>query len=225
MVYDSHIEDMQIKAAGYYTGARGEMIQYIPREARRILDVGCGEGLFSRQLKRAGATEVWGIELEAAAAEQAALHLDRVLSGDIAQLLHQLPDSYFDCIVFNDVLEHLADPFYVLRAVKAKLQPDGVIVSCIPNVRYILNLRDLLARKQWKYTDGGILDKTHLRFFTKKSLIETFHTLGYDILKMEGLRPIKTWKFTLLNLICCGNLSDTRFIQFASVIRPRRTVP
>ena len=223
MAYDSHIEDMQIKAAGYYTASRPEMMKYIPREARRILDAGCGEGLFGRQLKGAGAAEVWGIELDRVAAERAALHLDRVLTGDVARLLSQLPDGYFDCIVFNDVLEHMADPYHVLQAVKEKLQPDGVIVSCIPNVRYILNLRDLLAKKEWRYADGGILDKTHLRFFTEKSLIETFNTLGYDILKMEGLRPLRAWKFTLLNAVFCGQLSDTQYLQFASVIRPRRT--
>jgi 2-polyprenyl-3-methyl-5-hydroxy-6-metoxy-1,4-benzoquinol methylase len=225
MEYDSHLGNMRIKANGYYTESRPEMMKYIPREAQQILDVGCSEGLFGRQLKRAGAAEVWGIELDAASAERAALYLDRVLNGDIAQLVSGLPDSYFDCIVFNDVLEHMTDPYYVLQSVRDKLQPSGVIVSCIPNVRYILNLRDLLVKKDWKYADGGILDKTHLRFFTEKSLIETFHMLQYEILTLEGIRPIRTWKFTLLNAVFCGKLSDTRYLQFASVVRPRRTVP
>ena len=83
---------------------------------------------------------------------------------------HLLPDNNFDVVIFNDVLEHFENPWAVLENVKTKLNASGVVVASIPNVAYITNLVELILKKDWRYKpEGGILDKTHLRFFTKKS--------------------------------------------------------
>jgi SAM-dependent methyltransferase len=164
--------------------------------------------------------EVWGIEIDKQAGSIAQTRIDKVLIGDLSVIIEELPDGYFDCIVFNDVLEHLVDPFNILLNIKKKLSSDGLIVSSIPNVRYFYNLRDLLIKKQWRYEDAGILDKTHLRFFTFRSMLDMYKSLGYDVKIIEGINPITLWKFNLLNCFSFGYLADTRYSQFACVAKP-----
>lgn len=162
------------------------MLEFIPKTSKRILDVGCSEGKFGLQLKEMLDAEVWGVEMAQAAAEAARKRLDRVLVGDIMQQLGQLPDRYFDCIIFNDVIEHLVDPYQVLLAMKQKLSSRGVIVSSMPNVRFFRNLFNLVIRGDWRYEDSGTLDKTHLRFFTKKSIGPMFESVGYRVIALTG---------------------------------------
>lgn len=206
----------------YYTQARPEMLQYIPKGSGRILDVGCGAGIFAGRLKEKLKAEVWGVEIDSKAAALAQDRIDKILIGDICKLHDELPKGYFDCIVFNDVLEHLVDPFSVLAKIKDKLGSNGVVVSSIPNIRFLRVLKDLLIKKQWRYAECGILDKSHLRFFTQQSIIDMFSSLGYEILKIEGLSPRKTsWGFNLLSLLTLGNLSDTRYPKFACIVKPK----
>ena len=188
---------------GYYAKARTEMLAFIPADAKKVLDVGCAEGVFS--------------SLAAACAQK---HLDTVLVGDITALMEKLPDAYFDCIVCNDVLEHLVDPYTAVSALKGKLSAMGVLVFSLPNVRHLGNLKNLLIHRDWRYEDEGILDKTHLRFFTEKSIRRLFADAGYTLVTIRGLRPVRSWKFILLNLITLGSLSDARYLQFAGVAKP-----
>ncbi len=212
---------MSVKPDGYHTQCRPEMMKYIPENARTILDVGCGEGLFGYQLKQRMNSEIWGIEIDEKAGNVAKTKIDKVFVGDLSGIIDTLPDNYFDCIVFNDVLEHLADPFSTLVNIKSKIREGGVIVSSIPNIRYFFTLWNLVINKQWRYEDAGILDKTHLRFFTRKSIIEMFGTLGYEIVKIEGVNQIKSWKVKLINRLSFGFLSDTMFTQYACIVKPR----
>jgi 2-polyprenyl-3-methyl-5-hydroxy-6-metoxy-1,4-benzoquinol methylase len=99
--------DMETKPDGYYAGQRKDMLGNIPRDIRRMLEVGCAEGVFSSQLKAQIGMETWGIEMNPAAAARAEARLDRVIAGKAEEVLDQLPDAYFDCIVCNDVLEHI----------------------------------------------------------------------------------------------------------------------
>lgn len=145
--------------------------------------------------------------------------LDKVLVGNVVDVIGDITDNYFDCIIFNDVLEHLADPYNVLSEMKKKLSMGGAIVASIPNVRYFHNLRKLIFNKQWRYKDQGILDKTHLRFFTKKSIIDMFESLGFTIETIEGINPITGWKFNILDWLTFGFLEDTRYLEFACVAR------
>ncbi|NQT50312.1 class I SAM-dependent methyltransferase [Candidatus Kuenenbacteria bacterium] len=216
------LDNLSTKPEEYFTQTRPEMLDFIPKSAKKILDVGCGSGLFSEQLKKNWDPEIWGVELDKDAAELAKDKIDKVLVGDIFQLLDDLPGKYFDCIIFNDLLEHLADPYRLLLKMKEKLTTNGIIVCSLPNVRYFPTLMDLLIKKQWKYEDAGILDKTHLRFFTQKSIIDMFNLLDYKIIKMEGINAITSWKFALLNILSLGYLTDTKYLQFASVVKPNK---
>ena len=221
MGYQQTLDDLQVKPDDYFIKTRPETLEFIPQSAERILEVGCATGLFGAQLKRRSDIEVWGIEYDTESAEKAREKLDMVLAGDILQLSDHLPDSYFDCVVFNDVLEHLVDPFTVLQKVKGKLVKKGLVVCSIPNIRFFYTLKNFVFNKQWKYEDAGIMDKTHLRFFTENSIVDMFDSLGYTIVELKGINGIRSWKFSLFNALSMGYLSDTRFLQFACVATPK----
>lgn len=209
------------KNNNYYSYKRPEMLNFIPGNPKKILDVGCGEGSFSISMKKKFNAEVCGVEINPEVAKVAQKNIDKVLVGDILKVIDDIPNSYFDCIVFNDVLEHMIDPYAVLTKIKVKLAPEGVIVCSIPNVRHISVLKKLLINGDWKYEDCGILDKTHLRFFTKKSIINMFNSLNYQIIKIEGINPTKWWKFLPINILTLGQMRDARFVQFACLVKPK----
>lgn len=211
--------DFMAKPGAYYSGIRAEMLHYVPEKATCILEVGCGEGNFGASLKKEGVT-VWGVEYSAEEAAVAGAKLDRVLSGDILMNMDQLPENYFDVIVCNDVLEHLTDPYTVLEKFKDKLKPDGVVISSIPNIRFFRTLFDFVVRKNWDYTDNGIMDKTHYRFFTVNSIRKMYETLGYKVLRHEGINATKSIKPLLWNLLSFGMFWDIKYLQFATVATP-----
>lgn len=203
----------------YFGGDRPEMAEYIPSNAKRILDVGCGYGKFGALLQARG-SEMWGVELDMNAAAEASKLLYRVINGDIARDL-ELPEHYFDCVVFNDVLEHVADPWEVLDRVRRYLVNDtGIVVASIPNIGQIYNIYELLLKRDWQYRDQGILDRTHLRFFTRKSIVRLFKECGYHLIAIEGIDPYKNIFFELLNLICLRFIDDMKFLRFACVAKP-----
>lgn len=193
------------------------MLAFVPSSARRILDVGCGTGLFASRLKKKLSAEVWGIELEPEAAALASPRLDRVLAGDVLNLFGKLPKGAFDCIVLNDILEHLVEPEALLVGLRSKLAADGRLVASIPNVRYFPNLWELVIRGRWEYSDEGILDRTHLRFFTRRSMVKLFERCGYRLQSMTGIHATCSWKFRLVNILTLGRWWDMKYLQFACV--------
>lgn len=205
----------------YYSSERLEMIKYIPQDIKTILDIGCATGVFAALLRNKYNAEVWGVEINPSVANEAKGRINQVIVGDILENMSMIPNDYFDCITFNDVLEHMVSPEIVLAEIKNKLTSKGVLVCSIPNIRYIGALKKLLINKQWKYEDEGILDRTHLRFFTKKSIIEMFDRLNYEILKIEGINPTKQRIFLAINILTFGFFTDTKFTQFACVVRPK----
>jgi methionine biosynthesis protein MetW len=208
------------KPSVYYQRHRREIEPFIPTDVRRVLDVGCGQGFFGEMLKSTREIEVWGVELDAVSAKEASRRLDRVLTGDVEQNLNSLSDGYFDCITFNDVLEHLVDPWNILRLIKSKLRPGGVVVSSIPNIRYFYALREVLVDRQWPYRGYGIFDKTHLRFFTYKSMIDLFNASGFDVVKIHGINGFDSWKFSMLSKLFLNKISDMRYEQFVVIASP-----
>lgn len=200
----------------YYENPRSEMLPFVPKDAVTVLDIGCGAGGFAGQLKaRNGSLEVWGIELDATAAARAGETVDRVLVGDALEVVAGLPADHFDCVVMNDVLEHLPDPAALLHGLRAALKPGAALVASIPNVRYFFNVADLAVHGRWDYTDEGILDRTHLRFFTRSSMVRLFEEAGYVVETVEGINPTGSAKFKIVNLLTFGRWSDMRYLQFA----------
>ncbi|HNX88775.1 MAG TPA: class I SAM-dependent methyltransferase [Paludibacteraceae bacterium] len=213
---------IQIKTGiGYYQNQRKEMLEFIPENAKFILEVGCGEGVFSSMMSRED-REIWGIEINPQSAELARKKCKQVFVGDFNEIYGQLPRNYFDCIVFNDVLEHMYAPWDVLRNVKNLLTPQGVVVSSIPNFRYISNLiTEILFQGEFRYRpEGGILDDTHIRFFTSKSILRMYQEQGYKVLKHQGINSCKSPKEKLFIRLFLGKLNDIRYKQFATVAKP-----
>jgi 2-polyprenyl-3-methyl-5-hydroxy-6-metoxy-1,4-benzoquinol methylase len=152
----------------YYSLLRPEIIAMIPQKCSSVLDIGCGTGALGKHLKEKWVAEVCGIELSHTAALEAMRVLDRVIEGDVERIKFPFPPEYFDCIICADVLEHLIDPWAVTLKLYTLLKPGGCIVASIPNVGFHRVVRSLIGGS-WRYTDSGVLDKTHLRFFTWQS--------------------------------------------------------
>lgn len=217
------VSDTSGQPAMYYQQTREEMLKYIPQNVRKTLDLGCAQGDFSELIKRKFDAECWGVEMDPAVARIAEAKLDRVITADVNLCLDDVPDNYFDCIICNDILEHLADPYTLLLNLKQKLTGEGVLVASFPNIRYCRILFDLVIHGNWDYKDSGILDRTHLRFFTYKSLVKMFPSLGYELLTIEGKEPepsIMSRLVKLLNLLFLNKFKDTICHHFACVARP-----
>jgi len=212
---------VQNNKSAYLHRQRPEMLKYIPEDAVRILEVGCNDGAFCSTLKRVD-REIWGVEMNEVAAKRALTICTSVLVGDFDAVFDQLPEKYFDCVIFNDVLEHMYAPWDTIQKVKSLLSTNGVFVSSIPNFRYIANLvTEILFEGEFKYRpEGGILDDTHIRFFTQKSMCRMFREQGYEILVNEGINPCKSWKEKLFINLSFGLLKDARYKQFATVAKP-----
>ncbi len=151
-----------------------------PGEGRRLLDVGAADGLLSRHLTAAG-WRVTGIEGDPELARAGASHCERMV---VADLDREVPDpgEEFALIVYGDVLEHLREPLAVLRALNRRLAPNGRVIVSVPNVAHLWIRVSLLAGR-FEYADRGILDRTHLRFFTRRSL--------RALLAEAGLHPVR----------------------------------
>ncbi len=206
----------------YGHSARQEMQRFIPGTAKCLLEIGCNTGGFGAALKATRNIEIWGIEPDPDAAAEAALLLDRVIASPFTDDI-DVPDAYFDAVVFNDVLEHMIDPWAGLRLAARKLAPEGVVIASIPNLRHVDNLEHILLDADFQYESHGIRDCTHLRFFTLKSARRMFEDVGFEILREVGInaswwnRPV--WQRVAFR-IWREKLDDTKFQQFAFIARP-----
>lgn len=205
------------KPSHYYNKIRYEMLKYLPKNAKTILEIGCGNGSFISEIKKTIDGEFWGIELMPDEAEEAKIVMDKIFVGLCEDFIDDLPDNYFDAIYFNDVLEHLFDPKTVLIRLKKKLSSKGIIISSIPNIRYHSALKMLCIQKDWKYEGFGVMDFTHIRFFTKKSIRRLYEEAGYNVLTNEGINRTKSIKPYLYNIPFLFTQMDIFHLQYATV--------
>lgn len=145
---------------------------------KRVLDLGCATGYLARSLVERGNT-VSGVEVDPAAAEKARPDLEQLVVGDLTvlDLAAELGEGRFDVVVIGDVLEHLVDPLPILRQVRPLLAPGGYVVISIPNIAHA-SVRLALLAGRFDYTPTGLLDTTHLRFFTRDSVSTLLHDAG-----------------------------------------------
>lgn len=204
----------------YYEQPRWELQAFIPSAHRRVLEVGCASGQFSALLGRDA--EVWGVEMHEPAAAIARTKLFRVHVGSFDAVAPQLPDAYFDLVVCNDVIEHMADDEGFLRRVQSKMAPGAHLMGSIPNMRHWRDLKKLIFRRQWEYADSGVLDRTHLRFYTVDSFRRTLERCGYKVERLEGInRTTGRGTVLALKLLGLGAFTDTAYMQYAFVACPR----
>jgi len=186
---------------------RAEISVFLPDTYKKVLEVGCGFGGFKKNLKIEA--EIFGVEPNESAAIRARSNGYKVLQGTFESVLADLTGHRFDLIICNDVIEHMPDHDKFLQEIKKYIEPGGCLIGSVPNVRYFENLYSLLILKDWKYANVGILDRTHLRFFTKKSLLRTFRDNGYKVDKLDGIN----------NVFTTPARSVGQLIRFARIVR------
>lgn len=187
-----------------------EVVRLMPQGLATALDVGCSNGGLGYFLKsRMNFREVIGIEYAEASAQKAAQYLDAVYVGDACAI--ELPEKYvnhFDVIIYADVLEHLYDPWAVVSKFKQYLHKDGFVLASIPNLKNLFIILNLLSGR-FDYTDLGLLDSTHIRFFTSTTALEMFTNAGFEMITFfRSLREGK-WHADLNS----GNTIDPGIIQ------------
>jgi 2-polyprenyl-3-methyl-5-hydroxy-6-metoxy-1,4-benzoquinol methylase len=166
----------------YYQAPRPEVAELVGAPGKRVLEIGCAAGAMGASLLARGASEVVGVERHPAAVKLARTRLTAVYRldlDDFPQLPY--PNGYFDCITFSDVLEHLVEPEALLAHLMRYLAPDGTVVISLPNVRHESVALSLLVGGEWEYQDLGILDRTHLRFFTRNGLMAWLERAGLEL--------------------------------------------
>lgn len=179
-----------LKAARYENSLMGEgrnqVFVDLAAQGRRLLEFGCSTGFLSRHLVERGCA-VTGVEIDAEAAEKARQWCERVLVADLNKpnWADGLARDY-DTILFGDVLEHLVDPEGVLRKASELLAPNGRVIICLPNIAH-WTIRASLLMGKFEYTSTGILDVTHLRFFTPKTARKLIEDAGYQVISTHPI--------------------------------------
>lgn len=192
----------------YYFNVRHDMVGLVPENTQRILEVGCAGGATGRELKDRGIPEIVGIEVIEEIARSARPHYQALYVGDVEVLDLPFEERHFDCILYGDVLEHLKDPWELLKKQSRLLKNDGTIIISIPNIRHYRIIKKLVFKGQWEYTDDGIMDRTHLRFFTLGSVRSMIENAGFEIRAIVK-KPSGTGWLKGLN-----KLSGNRLIEF-----------
>ncbi len=156
------------------------VLDFVPKSARRILDIFCCMGGAGCELKSRQPCEVWGVEVSPELAKIASQHYEHIIVGDIEDnaAWQQLPKGYFDAVIGGEVLEHLIAPERVLKRLHEAVTPDATLVLSVPHFGHASVIRKLL-RGEWDYEPTGILDDRHLRFFGRKNLWQMLLDSGW----------------------------------------------
>ncbi len=174
----------------YYSFKRPELLQLIPRSAKSIIDLGCGTGELGKSLKARQPCHVTGIELNKTAALAAKENLDVCYCDNLNRYNPVTNNRAFDCMIFGDIREHIIYPWQVLQKFTKVLSAGGTVIASIPNIAHP-SIISRLEQGLFRYTSAGILDITHLRFFTKATISQLFYRAG---LKITNLIPFPSEK-------------------------------
>jgi O-antigen biosynthesis protein len=223
--FDAHAgPEKLVPPDDYYRRTRPDILAIVPPGVKRVLDVGCGEGAMAAKVKAMpGVQEVIGIELNPNAALRARDQLDRVIVGDLEVLELDFPDGYFDCIICADVLEHLRDPWAALRKLRRILSDDGVLIACLPNLRNAIPMLKILINR-WEYEEEGIVDQTHLRFFTLHTMKKMFRESGFNV-DVAARNYYRDWKFRTARVITLGAMMPFSVFSYSLYAKKSVSMP
>lgn len=181
-----------VSQLGYYDSVRYDCLPSIPATGGNLLELGGGTGATALELKATGKVDRVGV-VDLLGKDDQRSTLDFCYSGDLNDLAFLSSvcsrEGPFDLVLALDVLEHLVDPWAVVRQVHAALKPNGVFVASIPNVRNFHAVVPLVLFNRWTLADDGILDRTHLRFFVRSTAIGLVTGTG---LTLESIRACPT---------------------------------
>jgi 2-polyprenyl-3-methyl-5-hydroxy-6-metoxy-1,4-benzoquinol methylase len=212
-----------------YDIPRSELVRFVPSGTTRLLDIGCAGGRYGAELAETiPGIDLWGVEPDEECSRQAQAHFGTVIQGTFPESADQLPRGTFEVVTFNDVLEHMVEPASALEAVKPLLRPAGKVIASIPNVRHRSVIWPLLRGGDWKYEKYGLLDRTHLRFFTRKTTRELFEQNGWRIVSCEGINACWHWAdnrerrlVRWLRKLSFNRLDEFFFVQYVITAEPR----
>lgn len=207
------------KQDSYYAHARREVLPLIPADTKHLLDIGCGNGATAALIKKSGLCDTAsGVELMEGPAQDARTVLDQVWQGEVETHLDALPQRYYDVILCLDVLEHLVNPWDVLAKLTRCLTPNGVIIISLPNIQHYSVTVPLLFAGRWRLADSGLMDKTHMRWFTRSAARDMINQAGLVIDQEERqfLLKYKLWqpKNLLKHILKCvvPNLLTVQYV-------------
>ncbi|WP_310564775.1 class I SAM-dependent methyltransferase [Hydrogenophaga sp.] len=172
-----------MKQTPAHDGHNPDLLRMIPQSASRLIEIGCSSGALARAYKELNPTcHYRGVDVDPEYAEIARNYTDECLTLDIEHGDHEFwqKNADRDCWIFGDTLEHLRDPWLVLSRIKSHLPAHGCVVACIPNAQH-WSLQVRLCLGDFRYQDSGLLDRTHLRWFTRQTIIEMFDQAGFKI--------------------------------------------
>ena len=212
----------QDKSKKYFDNKRNDLIGLIPKnENNRILEIGAGTCNTLIEIKKLKlAKEVVGVELmKLTDSQQENSEIDRLIIGDIENIELDLPKDYFDVIICADVLEHLIDPWNTMKKLHKHLKQNGVIIISIPNIREYHILYKIVFLADFRYSDQGILDRTHLRFFCKKNIISLLTSTMFTPISIYSIFNLdKTQrKNRIINKLTFGLIRDILTSQYVVV--------
>ena len=204
--------------AGYYDFVRKEIEPLLPPWSARVLEVGCGNGGTLAWLRESGrAGWLAGVEMSSTAAEKARSRIDLLREGDVNRICSEFAPASFDLILCLDVLEHLVDPWTTLGRLQALLRPEGELIVSLPNIRHHSVLLPLLLSGRWRYEPAGIMDQSHLRFFSRQTALTMVRDAGFEI---RQLHCTYVGRDALKDRLSCGLLRD--FFAFQYLISARK---
>ncbi len=205
------------KTVEYFSRARTEIEPLLPKESGlplRALEIGCSEGHTLEWLKKTGYCN-WTAGVEPYAELRTSPgSVDQFFKLDIERSLPDLPPSSVDLILCLDVLEHLVDPWETIRRLDPLLKPGGLWIISVPNIRNYHILVDLAFKGKFHYTESGILDRTHLRFFTRASAVDLAESAGAKVTQQIGTETNR-WQKRFLTACGLGDLLAKQFILAA----------
>lgn len=191
----------------YFDTARTEIQPYLPDRCARVLDIGCGTGATTDWIRTERSVE-WagGVELDPDAAEQAGSKLDQLWTGMIedADLEVGIQQGSLDLVLCLDVLEHLVDPWAVVQRVSPLLAPGGRLIVSVPNIRNWKFIWRLMMKGDFHYTDAGLLDRTHLRFFVRSTAEALAISGGLSLQGSYDANIYGSWEFRRMLIAATG---------------------
>jgi 2-polyprenyl-3-methyl-5-hydroxy-6-metoxy-1,4-benzoquinol methylase len=210
------------KPIQYFSNVRHDLISLIPASGvERVLEIGAGGGDTILNLKQTGrAKEVTGIELmQIENSNQRNPIIDHFFFGNIEIDNFDLPKNHFDVIICGDVLEHLLDPWSVVKQLSELLRPMGRLIISCPNIRHFSGFIEIFVKGRFPYKDQGLFDKTHFRFFCKSNLIELAQSGG---LRLSNSTPLfklaRSGRSYYINMITLGLFEELLSLQYAVVV-------
>jgi hypothetical protein len=170
------------------TDANLDLLAMVPSGASRIVEIGCSGGGMAREyLKLNPACEYIGVEIDPVRAEVARTHCTRVVIDDIEHMRDSAFNALFPstCWIFGDVLEHLYDPWALLRRIRGSMLAQEFVIACIPNAQH-WSVQARLNCGAFVYEEQGLMDRTHIRWFTRKTVDDLFQSCGLEIVDGRG---------------------------------------